>query len=214
MRTGYLSKIVLAVLLFFSTVLAATEVKVIALFTDKAYLQVDGEQKVVKKGETFNGVLLKSASGRGAIVEIDGETVKLGLNQRIAGGFKKPKTTTTRIFPDAKGMYYVAGKINGEATRFLVDTGATYVTLSGAKAQSLDIDFYKGTSGTAETASAVIQVWQVRLNTVDIGGIMLRNVEATVIEGNQPFDVLLGNSFLRRTRMQQAGSVLELHRRF
>lgn len=214
MPTRHKSKLVLLVLLLFSTALSAAEVRVIALFTDKALLQIDGEQKIVKKGETFNGVLLKSASGRGALVEIDGKTVKLGLNQRIAGGYKKPRTTTARIYPDARGMYYVEGKINGAATRFLVDTGATYVTLSGDKALSLDIDFFKGSPGTAETASAVIQVWQVRLNTVDIGGILVRNVEATVIEGNQPFDVLLGNSFLRRTRMQQAGSVLELHRRF
>ena len=53
---------------------ADVAVKVIALFTDKALLQVDGEQKIVSKGETFSGVLLQSASGRGAVVVIGGIT--------------------------------------------------------------------------------------------------------------------------------------------
>ena len=43
------------------------KVKVIALFANKALLQVGNQQKVVNKGEIFEGVLLQSASGRGAV---------------------------------------------------------------------------------------------------------------------------------------------------
>ena len=194
---------------------ADISVKVIALFTDKAMLQIDGERKVVAAGETFKGVLLKSASGRGAIVEIDGRTVKLGLNQSIAGNFKPPRRSTMKIYPDELGMYVVVGKINGQSTRFMVDTGATYVTLSGAKARQLDIDYRRdGVPGSAQTASAVVPVWQIRLDSVSIGGIEVRDVEATVIDGSQPPEVLLGNSFLRHTRISQAGSVLEIKKRF
>ncbi len=194
---------------------ADVSVKVIALFTDKALLQIDGEQKIVKAGDTFKGVLLKSASGRGAVVEIDGRVVKLGLNQSIAGNFKPPERATMKVYPDALGMYLVNGKINGQSTRFMVDTGATYVTLSGAKASRLEIDYRReGIPGSAQTASAVIPVWQIRLDSVSIGGILIRDVEATVIDGDQPPDVLLGNSFLRHTRMTQAGSVLEIKKRF
>lgn len=190
------------------------KVKVIALFADKAMLQVGDKQKIVIKGETFEGVLLKSASGRGAVVVIDGNEMKLGLNQSIAGNFKKPERSSLKIYPDAIGMYYVKGKINGQSTRFLVDTGATFVTLSGNKARSLKIDFRKGRRSTAQTASAIVQVWQVQLKSVSIGGIQVRDVEATVIAGDQPHDVLLGNSFLSHTRIQQAGSVLEIQKRF
>ncbi len=190
-------------------------VKVIALFTDKALLQIDGEQKIVRVGETFKGVLLKSASGRGAVVEIDGQSLALGLNQSIAGNFKAPTRSAMKIYPDDLGMYFVSGKINGQPTRFLVDTGATYVTLSGAKARSLKIDYRRvGVPGSAQTAAAVVPVWQVRLQSVSIGGIRVRDVDATVIEGNAPPEVLLGNSFLRHTSIQQAGSVLEIEKRF
>lgn len=190
-------------------------IKVIALFTDKALLQIDGEQKVVRAGETFRGVLLKSASGRGAVVEIEGQILELGLNQSIAGNFKPPERSAMKIYPDELGMYVVDGKINGQSTRFMVDTGATYVTLSGAKARRLKIDYRReGVPGSAQTASAVIPVWQIRLESVSIGGITVRDVEATVIDGNQPPEVLLGNSFLRHMRITQAGSVLEIKKRF
>ena len=189
-------------------------VKVIALFSDKALLQVGDKQKIVKKGETFEGVRLESASGRGAVVIIDGKSVKLGLNQSIAGNFKKPDRSSMKIFPDQHGMYYASGTINGQATRFLVDTGATFVTLSGRKARSLKIDFRQGERSTAQTAAAVVPVWQIKLESVTIGGIRVSNVDATVIDGDQPVDVLLGNSFLRHTRMQNAGSVLEIRQRF
>jgi aspartyl protease family protein len=59
----------------------------------------------------------------------------------------------------------------------------------------------------------VVPVWQVRLGSVSIGTIKLRNVTALVIEGDQPFEVLLGNSFLGRTDMQKAGSTLEITQR-
>ncbi len=208
---------ILAVLLVLSMSLALSvdaKVRVIALFLDKALLQVGDKQKIVKKGETFEGVLLESASGRGAVVVIDGSRVKLGLNQSIAGNFKKPDRSSMKIYADSLGMYYTKGTINGQSTRFLVDTGATFVTMSGSKARSLNIDFRRGIPSTAQTAAAIVPVWQIKLESVSIGGIKVPNVDATVIEGNQPTNVLLGNSFLRHTRMQNAGSVLEIKQRF
>ena len=191
-----------------------TRVKVIALFADKALLQVGEQQKIVRKGETFEGVLLQSASGRGAVVVVDGNEMKLGLNQSIAGNFKKPERSSLKIYPDALGMYFVDGEINGQKTRFLVDTGATYVTLSGNKARQIGIDFRKGSPSQVQTAAAVVTAWTVKLDSVSVGGIRMSNIDATVIAGDQPVEVLLGNSFLQHTRMQKAGAVLELNKRF
>ena len=197
-----------------ASVAVDVKVKVIALFLDKALLQVGEKKKIVNKGETFEGVLLKSASGRGAVVVIDGNTLKLDLNQSIAGNFIKPDRSRIKIYPNLQGMYYVDGEINGQSTRFLVDTGATFVTMSGVKARSLKIDYRRGIRSSAQTASAVVPVWQVKLEAVSIGGIVVSNVDATVIAGSQPSEVLLGNSFLRHTEIQQAGSVLEIEKRF
>jgi len=201
-------------LLVASTAVSATTVRVIALFTDKALLEVDGQQKVVSKGETFSGVLLQSASGRGAVVMIEGETMDLKLNQAIAGNFKKREKISLRIVPDAQGMYHTRGSINGKSTKFLVDTGATNVAMSGNKANSLKIDFKQGVRGQVQTAAGVVPAWNIKLASVKVGGIELNNITATVIEGAHPAQVLLGNSFLRHTRMEQAGSVLEITKHF
>lgn len=205
--------LLLAIHLFTAGALAA-KVKVIGLFTDKALLQIDGQQKLLRKGETFEGVTLISASGRGAVISIDGETRKLGLNQGIQSNYKKPDHAVSRIYPDFQGMYYIAGSINGRPTRFLVDTGATDVTLSGAHATKIGIDYRRGNKSFAHTAAATVPVWRVKLDSVSVGGIMVPNVDATVIEGSRPQDVLLGNSFLKFTQLQRIGNVMELKQKF
>lgn len=192
----------------------AASIKVIGLFTDKALLEIDGQQKLLSKGETFGGLTLISASGRGAVISIDGETRKLGLNQGIQSNYKKPEYSVSRIYPDFQGMYYIAGSINGRPTRFLVDTGATDVTLSGAHAAQIGIDYQRGIKSFAHTAAATISVWKVTLDNVSVGGISVPNVAATVIEGSRPLDVLLGNSFLKFTHLQRIGTVMELKQNF
>ena len=154
------------------------------------------------------------ASGRGAVVVVDGKTMKLALNQSIGSNFKKPARSAMTIYPDSLGMYYIRGKINGQSTNFRVDTGATFVTLSGRKARQLKIDYRKGVPSTAQTAASVVPVWMIRLDSVSIGGIRASNVEAMVIAGDAPPEVLLGNSFLRHTQMQKTGSALEIKKRF
>jgi len=192
----------------------ATEVKVIALFTNKAMLKIDGEQKIVSKGETFKGVKLISATGRGAIVSIDGKQQKLGMNQSIQGNFKAATRKKSRIYPDLLGMYFVDGKINGYATPFLVDTGATYVTMSSLHAKRVGIDYLKGTRSSSQTATETVPVWQVKLKSITVGNIRLTNIDASVIEGPQPATVLLGNSFLSRTDLQRKGTVMELLKKY
>ena len=50
----------------------------------------------------------------------------------------------------------------------------------------------------------------MRLEEVTLGGITVYGVQATVIEGNYPVDVLLGMSFLNRGGMQNEGGILVL----
>lgn len=192
----------------------ATRVKVIGLFTNKALLLIDSQQKLLSRGETFNGVTLISASGRGAVISVDGETRKLGLNMGIQGSYKKPDRSVSKIYADFQGMYYIAGSINGHPTRFLVDTGATYVTISGMHARNIGIDYRRGIRGFANTAAATVPVWEITLDSVSIGGIKVPNVKATVIEGSKPVNALLGNSFLKYTRLTRTGNVMELQQKY
>ena len=77
MRHVYL----LVCLLFMSPISQAVKpsVKVLGLFTDKALMLINGERKLLKKGETLDGITLISASGRGALVRF-----KDGVQQTLS----------------------------------------------------------------------------------------------------------------------------------
>ena len=193
---------------------AEIKVKVIGLFADKALLQIGSEQKILSKNETYKGVTLKSASGRGAVVLVNGTEQKLDLNQSIRGGFKKPDRAKSKIYADQQGMYLIYGKINGQRIRFLVDTGATHVTMSGHQAEAIGVDYLKGKKGMARTASGTVHVWEIMLDKVSVGDIRVSNVIATVVPGSEPAEVLLGNSFMKYTKVERSGSVMEIQQRY
>ena len=204
--------IVVGLLVFASA--QAASVKVIALFSNKAMLQVEGEQKILKVGESLKGVKLVAANGRYAEVEINSNVMRLTLNQSIQGNFKKPELSQVRIYPNNQGLYFTEGKINRSTVKFLVDTGATFVTMSAQVARRLNIDYRKGVQSHAQTASAIVPIWQIKLASVTVGGITVRNVDASIIEQTPLTEVLLGNSFLKHTTLQRSGSVLSLEKRF
>jgi aspartyl protease family protein len=64
------------------------------------------------------------------------------------------------------------------------------------------------------TASSVTQAFSVKLERVKVGDIELRNVDAVVLDGSMPREVLLGMSFLRRLDLQNQGDHLSLRKKF
>ena len=214
MKISPLIKVMFLLICFVTPGIYAANVKVIGLFTNKALLLIDSQQKLLSQGQSFEGVTLISASGRGAVISVDGETRKLGLNQGIQGNFKKPDRSVSKIYADFQGMYYVGGRVNGHPIRFLVDTGATHVTMSGDHARNIGIDYRQGHQSFANTAAATVPVWEVTLDSVSVGGIKVPNVKATIIEGSQPYDALLGNSFLKHTQLTRIGNVMEIQQKY
>ena len=56
-------------------------------------------------------------------------------------------------------MYRANGKINGKSIPFIIDTGATYVSLSKQQAEQLGIDYQQSTrTGKAETANGLVDI--------------------------------------------------------
>lgn len=54
----------------------------------------------------------------------------------------------------------------------------------------------------------------VKLKTVRVGNIELHDVDAAVLDGDSPTEVLLGMSFLNRVDMKRQGEMLELRRKW
>lgn len=194
---------------------AGVKVKVSGLFKDKAILVIDGNQRLMRAGETSpEGVKLIESNSKRAIIEIDGVQSTHRLGSHIGSGFSAPESRSVHIYP-TRGMYTVVGSINGYPVNFVVDTGATAVSMNSREARRLGIDYaVEGRPGLSQTASGIVKVYIVRLKRVKVGDIELTNVEGSVHEGNFPTEVLLGMSFLGRLEMSREDGVLELRKKY
>lgn len=98
----------------------------------------------------------------------------------------------------ADGHYWAEGKVNGQAVKFLVDTGATAVALTAEDAQRLGLDpMALNYQYQVTTASGQVRAAPVKLASVSIAGARVTNVDALVLERGLQTS-LLGMSYLGR----------------
>ena len=196
---------------------AIDKIVINGLFKDKAIATIDGKQRVLKKGKTSpEGVLLIESNSKEAIIEIDGQQKTYTLGTHIGNAFK-PATGGHKLIlaPDSAGMYNINGSINDSQIAFVVDTGATLVSINSNIAKRLGIDYkLKGKESVTYTASGKDKIYIVNLKKVKIGDIELNNVKGAVHEGDFPVITLLGMSFLGRLDMKREGRVMELQKKY
>jgi aspartyl protease family protein len=196
---------------------AETQVRVVGLFPGAAVLKVDGQRKLVKVGETGpGGVQVVSADSRSAVLRVDGIERSYGLSRDYSattGVASAPAQVS--IAKGIGGHYWVAGSISSKHVQFLVDTGATAVAMNEGAAKRLGIDYrVEGQPMVVNTASGTAQAWRVKLDSVKIGGILVLGVEAAVVAGEAPTEVLLGMSFLNRVSWREEQGMLLLEAKY
>ena len=191
------------------------EVKVLGLFGDRAFIKVDEKSAVIRIGQSHQNVQLKSISNQKAILLVDNKDIALGLGDSYQSAppvveekkpaVVKPKVSVT-IYSNLGHQFITSGVINGRIVSFVVDTGATSISMSRKHAQRLGIDFRtKGKEGLSSTANGDVKHWQVMLNSVKVGAITLSFVEATIRDTDDDLPILLGMSFLSRVKLEQSG---------
>lgn len=119
---------------------------------------------------------------------------------------------SAQITKDSDGHFWAKAAVDGHDVRFLVDTGATAVSLSMADAQRLGIDTSKLTYDyNVITADGRTRAASVKLASVAIAGAKVRDVDALVIEKGLE-NSLLGMSYLGRlSRFEATPDALILH---
>lgn len=180
----------------------------------KALLVINGQPRVVGVGEAQAGVKLLEVTGEQARVERDGQTLTLRLGSTptavaTAGERGAAGARDLELKADAGGHFVTEGWINGKPTRFMVDTGATAVSLSQTEAERLGLDWRRAPMAQANTANGTVPAHTLQLGTVRIGELVLNNVGAVVVPAQLPH-VLLGNTFLSRVSMKRENDTMRL----
>ena len=165
---------------------------------------------------THMACLLIEANSKEAIIEIEGKQETYTLGTHIGNQFKAATGGEKLILtPDSAGMYNISGTINGFQINFVIDTGATLVSMNSNIAKRLGIDYKLiGEESISFTASGKEKVYIVNLKKVQIGDIQLLNVKGAVHEGDYPLVTLLGMSFLGKLDIKREGRIMELHKKY
>lgn len=106
------------------------------------------------------------------------------------------------------GHYVANGRINNIPVTFLLDTGATQVSIPAHLANELNL--YSGNKFPVQTANGTVLVSQTSINSLSLGGIHLKNVSANINPGMKSDEILLGMSALKRVEFTQRGRTLIL----
>jgi aspartyl protease family protein len=111
------------------------------------------------------------------------------------------------------GHYHLTLGLNGVPVDFVVDTGASDMVLSGSDAQRIGIDPASlAFTGQAVTANGTVKTARIRIPKVEIGGMVERDVPASVTGGEMEGS-LLGMSYLQRfARIEISGGRMVLER--
>ena len=192
---------------------AEEDITIVGLFKNQVVFTFKGKQHSLTPGEfNVDGLYLISADSEGALFEINGQQHYYTLDWHIGSSFKDSEhNQIVTIAPDSRGMYFFNGNINRHHARFVVDTGATLISMNKNEAKRFGIDYkLTGQQATTSTASGIETVYIVTLKTVRIGDIELMNITAAVYDSDFPDVILLGNSFLNQISIQREGQLMQL----
>jgi aspartyl protease family protein len=102
---------------------------------------------------------------------------------------------------DARGHFLTDGRIDGQRIDFMVDTGASVIALNEKSAARFGLRPTPGDyKATVSTANGTIKAAPIRLAMVDIGGLVVRDVDAMVLPDEALSENLLGLSFLSKLK--------------
>lgn len=184
------------------------------LFEGAAYLNVAGQSRLLRVGQSFAGVKLLAADPRRALVEVNGKQLELTLSERIGAHYRDDGVREVKLQRNRELKYLTSVEINGRRLNALVDTGANLVAMSAIHARQLGIDYQRGERATVSTASGLAAAYRVILPSVAVGDIVARQVPAVVIDGNYPEQLLLGMSYLDHVDMEEKDNILTLRARY
>ncbi|NOQ34506.1 MAG: TIGR02281 family clan AA aspartic protease [Methylococcaceae bacterium] len=122
-------------------------------------------------------------------------------NQDVEVSYNDDRIAEVRLVQNRQGHYVANGKINGRTVTFLLDTGATQISIPENVANRLQLK--KGYPSQAVTANGTIKVYSTELKSVSLGAITLHNLRGHINPHMEGDEILLGMSFMKHLEIIQ-----------
>jgi aspartyl protease family protein len=129
-------------------------------------------------------------------------------NQQVLSRVARDGQPEIRLQRNRFGHYVASGFINDQGVEFMVDTGASDVSVPQALAGELGLQ--RGQPVFYQTANGTVRAWQTTIDEIRLGQLRVGPVRASINPGMQGDEVLLGMSFLKRLDFSQQGDTLTL----
>lgn len=108
------------------------------------------------------------------------------------------------------GHFFVDGAINDQYLNFIIDTGATVVTLPQSAASTAGLRCISQTA--MRTGNGITSVCTTRIQKLSFGNFILKDVDALIAPNlSQP---LLGMNVLKRFRVEQESGEMRLSKKY
>jgi aspartyl protease family protein len=129
--------------------------------------------------------------------EASAPRVAVARDARVSTGAGRSVT----IHRDKRGHFQTEARVDGGYIGFMVDTGASAVALTERDAERIGVRPSRGDfTASVSTANGVVMAARARLASIDVGGLVIRDVDALILPDTALRENLLGLSFLSRLK--------------
>lgn len=112
-----------------------------------------------------------------------------------------PNSRSVSLARDGRGHFQADARVEGRNISFMVDTGASVIALNETSAARIGVRPSRGDfNSTVSTANGSVKAARARLASVDIGGVVVRDVDALVLPDTALSENLLGMAYLSRLK--------------
>ncbi len=129
-------------------------------------------------------------------------------NQQVTAKVSKDGVREVILERNRYGHYVVSGQINDYPVQFMLDTGASDVSVPEHIARRIGLQ--RGPEVVYNTANGQAKGYMTQLKGVRIGNIEIHDIHASINPNVNDDEVLLGMSFLKKLEFTQRGNTLTL----
>jgi len=129
-------------------------------------------------------------------------------NQNLQSRIDDQGIREIRLLQNRAGHYVTPGEINRQEVVFLLDTGATTISIPETVANRIGLR--RGAPMRVSTANGTIVVYNTRLESVKMGDIQISNVSANINPYMDGEGILMGMNVLKNLELVQRDNTLTI----